>query len=112
MTRQPINLAVIRDARRRLHEIARTNPEAFAPERLPTTPRTVMQAIKRVGRPPSDDPTIAYPARLPRSMVEDLDRIVSEWQATQPGITRQDVLREAIRRFLDAERRKVRKARP
>jgi hypothetical protein len=52
MTRRPVDLATVRDVRRRLAEIAREHPEAFDPERLPTTPETVMDAIKR-GRPPS-----------------------------------------------------------
>ena len=109
MTRRAINLALVRDARRRLQELAHQHPEAFDPERLPTTPRQLMQAIKRVGRPPAQDPTIAVPTRLPRSMVAALDDILRERQAADPAVTRQDLMREAVRRFLDAERRKARR---
>ena len=80
-----------------------------ATDRLPTTSRAVMKAIKRIGRPPSEDPTIAAPTRLPRSMIEALDEILHKRQADKPSLTRQDLLREAVRRFLHAERRKARR---
>lgn len=109
MNGRAINLAQVRSARDRLQQLAREHPEAFDPDRLPTTASAVMRAIKRVGRPPAEDPTIAVPTRLPRSMVEALDGILHERQADKPSLTRQDLLREAIRRFLNTELRKARR---
>jgi hypothetical protein len=93
VTRRPVDLATVRDARRRLAEIAREHPEAFAPERLPTTPEALAAVIKRVGRPPSPDPTIAVPTRLPRSMMEALDELLATRREQDPALTRQDLMR-------------------
>lgn len=65
-----------------------------------------MRAMKRIGRPPAEDPTVAVTARLPRSMVEALDAVLRRRQAANPAATRQDMLREAVRRFLAAEKAK------
>ena len=107
MTRRPVDLAIVRDARRRLAEIARAHPEAFAPERLPTTPEALERVIGRVGRPPSPDPTVAVPTRLPRSMMQALDELLQTRREQDPGLTRQDLMREAVARYLRAERRKA-----
>jgi hypothetical protein len=107
MTRRPIDLGVVADVRRKLAKIAREHPEAFDPERLPTTPETLEQAMKRVGRPPSPDPTIAVPTRLPRSMMQALDALLATRREQDPALTRQDLLREAVARYLRAERRKA-----
>jgi hypothetical protein len=106
--RRPVDLAVVADVRRRLAEIAREHPEAFDPERLPTTPETVMDAIKR-GRPPSPDPTVAVPTRLPRSQMRALDELLAAHREANPALTRQDLMREAVERYLAAERRKVKR---
>ena len=42
-------------------------------------------------------------------MIEALDEILHKRQADKPSLTRQDLLREAVRRFLHAERRKARR---
>lgn len=68
-----------------------------------------MRAMKRVGRPPAEDPTVAVTARLPHSAVEALDAVLRERRAGRPGTTRQDLLREAVGRYLAAERRKAKK---
>jgi hypothetical protein len=107
VTRRPVDLATVRDARRRLAEIARAHPEAFAPERLPTTPEALAAVIGRVGRPPSPDPTVAVPTRLPRSMMQALDALLATRREQDPALTRQDLLREAVARYLRAERRKA-----
>jgi hypothetical protein len=91
MTRRPVDLAIVRDARRKLAEIAREHPEAFAPERLPTTPKTLAAVIRRVGRPPSPDPTIAVPTQLPRSMMQVLDDLLETRCQESPALTRQDL---------------------
>jgi hypothetical protein len=111
VSRLPVDLVVVRAARRRLEQLARDHPKAFDPDRLPTTPRKLMQAMKRVGRPPAEDPMVVVPARLPRSMVAALDALLQKRRAEQPEATRQDLLREAIGRFLRAERRKAGKRR-
>jgi hypothetical protein len=61
---------------------------------------------KRGGRPPSPDPTTVVPARLNRSTVELLDAVLAARRMADPDLTRQDLLREAVGRFLAAERRK------
>jgi hypothetical protein len=112
MSRQPIDLKAVRQVRQELDELAREHPEAFDPERLPTTPEAVARAMRprgRIGRPPSPDPTIAVAARLPRSVIEALDAIVAERRQSDPDITRQDILREAVSRYLAAQRRKGRR---
>jgi hypothetical protein len=91
----------------RLAELARKHPEAFDPERLPTSPEALEQALKRVGRPPSPDPTVAVPTRLPRSMMQALDALLATRREQDPALTRQDLLREAVARYLRAERRKA-----
>jgi hypothetical protein len=101
--RQPIDLATVRDARRKLAQIAREHPEAFDPGRLPTTPEALEQAMKRVGRPPSPDPTIAVPTRLPRSMMQALDELLEIRRQESPALTRQDLMREAVAHYLAAE---------
>jgi hypothetical protein len=107
MTRRPVDLATVRDVRRKLARIAREHPEAFDPERLPTTPEALAAVIRRVGRPPSPDPTIAVPTRLPRSMMQALDDLLETRRQESPALTRQDLLREAVARYLRAERRKA-----
>lgn len=107
MTRRPVDLATVRDVRRKLTRIAREHPEAFDPERLPTTPEALAAVIRRVGRPPSPDPTIAVPTRLPRSMMQALDALLETRRQESPALTRQDLLREAVARYLRAERRKA-----
>ena len=74
---------------------------------LPGTP--FMRAMKRIGRPPAEDPMVAVTARLPRSMVEALDTVLGHQQAANPAATRQDVMREAVRRFLATEQRKAKR---
>ena len=110
MTRRPVDLATVRDARRKLAEIAREHPEASDPERLPTIPEALEQVIKRVGRPPSPDPTIAVPTRLPRSMMQALDALLETRRQESPALTRQDLMREAVERYLAAERRRAKRA--
>jgi hypothetical protein len=103
MTRRPVDLATVRDARRKLAEIARELPEAFAPERLPTTPEALEQVIRRVSRPPSPDPTIAVPMRLLRSMMQALDDLLETRRQESSALTRQDLMREAVAHYLAAE---------
>jgi hypothetical protein len=107
MTRRAVDLATVRDARRKLARIAREHPEAFDPERLPTSPEALERAIGRVGRPPSPDPTIAVPTRLPRSMMQALDDLLQARRQADPALTRQDLMREAVARYLRAEKRKA-----
>ena len=107
MTRRAIDRAPVREARRRLAELAREHPEAVDPERRPPTPEALAQAMRRVGRPPSPDPTIAVATRLPRSMLEALDALLQGRRQADPALTRQDLLREAVARYLKAERRKA-----
>ena len=107
MTRRPVDLATVRDARRKLARIAREHPEAFDPERVPTTPEALERVIGRVGRPPSPDPTIAVPTRLPRSMMQALDDLLAVRREQDPALTRQDLMREAVARHLRAEGRKA-----
>jgi hypothetical protein len=107
MTRRAVDLAVVRDVRRRLTELSRAHPEAFDPERLPTTPEALERVIGRVGRPPSPDPTVAVPTRLPRSMMQALDALLETRRQANPALTRQDLMREAVARYLRAERRKA-----
>src|SRR3954453_8506534 len=83
----------------RLAELVREHPEAFDPERLPTTPEALERVIGRVGRPPSPDPTIAVPTRLPRSMLRALDALLEMRRQENPALTRQDLLREAVARY-------------
>jgi hypothetical protein len=109
VTRRPVDLATVRDVRRKLARIAREHPEAFDPERLPTTPEALERVIGRVGRPPSPDPTIAVPTRLPRSMLRALDALLEMRRQENPALTRQDLLREAVARYLRAERRKAKR---
>jgi hypothetical protein len=66
-----------------------------------------MMAMKRVGRPPAEDSTVAVTARLPGSMVAALDAMLEQRRVQDPKMTRQDMLREAVRRFVNAERRKA-----
>jgi hypothetical protein len=107
--RRPVDLATVRDARRRLAELAWEHPEAFDPERLPTSPEALARVMRRVGRPPSPDPTIAVATRLPRSMLEALDALLQGRRQADPALTRQDLLREAVARYLKAERRKAKR---
>jgi hypothetical protein len=58
----------------------------------------------------SPDPTIAVPTRLPRSMMEALDELLEARRQEKPDLTRQDLMREAVERYLAAERRKARRA--
>jgi hypothetical protein len=109
MTRRPVDLGVVADVRRKLARIAREHPEAFDPERLPTTPEALARVVGRVGRPPSPDPTIAVPTRLPRSMMQALDELLEARREQDPGLTRQDLMREAVAHYLKAERRKTRR---
>jgi hypothetical protein len=97
----------VRDVRHRLAGIVREHPEAFDPERLPTTPEALERVIGRVGRPPSPDPTIVVPTRLPRSMMQVLDALLETRREQDPALTRQDLMREAVARYLRAERRKA-----
>ena len=113
MSRRAVDLETVRQARQRLEVLAREHPEAFDPERLPTTPEAVARALRprgRPGRPPSPDPTIAVAARLPRSVMMALDEILAERKRTDPDVTRQDLLRLAVNRLLAAEKRKRRRA--
>ena len=106
-----VDLAMVREARERLREIARDHPEAFA--RVPTTAGELEAVLEhdtraRRGRPPSADPTVAIATRLPRSMLAELETVLQQHQAEKEGTTMQDLLRLAVRRFLAAERRKAR----
>ena len=74
------------------------------PEGVPAKPPTMSQLNvalggKPIGRPPSDDPKISIGVRLPASMLAELD-------AARGDRTRQDVLREAVQRWLRRERRR------
>ncbi len=103
-----IDLPRARRALAKLDEIARDHPEAFDPARLPTTPGALakaMQGSRRIGRPPSPDPAVPVPLRLPRSMLATLDALVAERRCTDPGATRQDLLREGVDRYLAAEKK-------
>jgi hypothetical protein len=91
----------------RLAELARKHPEAFDPERLLTTSEALERVLGRVGRPPSPDPTIAVPTRLPRSMMQALDALLATRREQDPALTRQDLMREAVARHLRAEGRKA-----
>ena len=99
---------------KRLEEHRRAHPEAFDPSRLPRTPTALARALdealaahppikaqgaSRIGRPPSDDPSIAVTSRLPRSLLARLD-------AARGDRNRGEVVREAIERWLRAERRR------
>jgi hypothetical protein len=108
-----IDLPRARRALAKLDEIARDHPEAFDPARLPSTPRALARAMQErrpVGRPPSPDPAVPVPLRLPRSMLATLDALVAERRCTDPGATRQDLLREGMDRYLAAEKRKARQS--
>ena len=72
------------------------------PEGLPGEPPTMSrlnQALggKPIGRPPADDPTVQV--RIGRQLLAELD-------AARGDRTRQDVLREAVQRWLRRERRR------
>ena len=72
------------------------------PEGVPATPPTMSQLNqalggKPIGRPPSDDPTVAV--RIGRKLLAELD-------AARGDRTRQDVLREAVQRWLRLEQRR------
>ena len=71
------------------------------PEGLPAKPPTMSQINqslggKPIGRPPADDPTV--PVRIGRQLLAELD-------AARGGRSRQDALREAVRRWLRWRRR-------
>jgi hypothetical protein len=113
MSRRAVDLKAVRQVRQELDALARKHPDAFDPERLPVTPEAVARAMRprgRIGRPPSPDPTVAIAARIPRSVVEALDELVAERRRSDPDVTRQDLLREAVSRLLAAEKRKGRRA--
>ena len=99
---------------KQLDEHARAHPEAFAPDRLALLdagearqgaqrgargPATGRHGCARIGRPPSEDPMVAVTCRLPRSLLARLD-------AARGDRNRGDVVREALERWLRAERRK------
>ena len=112
MSRRPIDLPRVQRALAKLDEIARDHPEAFDPDRLPSTPEALAAAMRGprpVGRPPSPDPAVQIPLRVPRSMLTVLDTLVAERQRTDPGITRPEVIREAIGRYLAAAKRKAKR---
>ena len=56
--------------------------------------------LRRIGRPPSDDPMVAMGIRLPKSMVAALD-------AARGDRTTGDVVRDAIGRWLKSVRRRT-----
>jgi hypothetical protein len=107
MTRKAVDLAVVRESRARLDALARAHPEAFAADRLPSTPEAVQAMLRLRGRPPLADPTEAIALRLPRSLIADLDQRVAERRQSDPKVTRQDVLHDAVRLYLAKPPQKV-----
>ena len=102
MSRNPDELRT-RRALRALDQAVQDYPAAFHPDRLPTSPAALAVALgeKRVGRPPAEDPKLSIGIRFPISMVEAIDR-------ARGDRTRQEVVREAVEKWLRAERRKGR----
>jgi hypothetical protein len=49
------------------------------------------------------------PTRLPRSMMQALDKLLETRRQESPALTRQDLLREAVARYLKTEQRKARR---
>jgi hypothetical protein len=49
-------------------------------------------------------------ARLPRSMMEALDELLEARRQESPALIQQNLMREAVERYLAAERRKARRA--
>ena len=83
---------------------------------MPATPRALAAALDealaaypstrparaegaRLGRPPAEDPMLAVTSRLPRSLLARLD-------AARGDRVRGEVVREAVERWLRAQRRK------
>ena len=83
--------------RRVLKAFDEAHPEGL--QAKPPTMSQLNQALggKPIGRPPSDDPTV--PVRIGRQLLAELD-------AARGDRTRQDVLREAVQRWLRRERRR------
>ena len=81
--------------RRALAAFDRDHPEGTVP--LTTSQLSVATGGKPIGRPPSDDPTVTV--RIGRQLLAELD-------AARGERTRQDVLREAVQRWLRWERRR------
>ena len=99
MKRRVDEIATAR-ALRKLDELARDHPEAFAPDRLPSTPSALARALgARIGRPPSADPMVPLVVRAPRSLLAQLD-------AARGERGRGEVVREALERWFRAERRR------
>jgi hypothetical protein len=95
MTPRPIDLPAVRRSRQRLRELALAHPEAFDPDRLPSTPKEVSEAM---ARPKSEDPTIPLGIRLPVSLIERIDGEVIEMQKkeTYRTVTRADAIRALL----------------
>lgn len=101
MSRRRVDELRTARALRRLDEHAAAHPEAFDPDRLPRTASELAAALadrRKVGRPASEDPTVSFGLRLPGSLVERID-------AARGERPRNDVVREAVERWLRAVRR-------
>jgi hypothetical protein len=100
MTCRSIDLEAVRQSRQRLKRLAQEHPEAFDPDRLPTTAEELAQAM---ARPKSDDPTVPLGIRLPASLIERIDAVVAEMQARQSyrTVTRADAIRFLLLKALD-----------
>lgn len=100
MSRRRVDELRTARALRALDEHAAAHPEAFDPDRLPGTTSELAAAIgerRKVGRPASEDPTVSFGLRLPGSLVERIDAVRGER-------ARNDVVREAVERWLQRRR--------
>lgn len=104
MSRRRVDELRTARALRALDEHAAAHPEAFDPDRLPGTTSELAAVIgerRKVGRPASEDPTVSFGLRLPGSLVERID-------AARGKRPRNDIVREAIERWLKAVKRRNR----
>jgi metal-responsive CopG/Arc/MetJ family transcriptional regulator len=59
------------------------------------------------GRPRAVDPMMALTIRLPQSLMAALDGVLELRQRGEPGMTKQDLIRDAIARYIAPPRRKT-----
>lgn len=104
--KRPVDEIRVARTRRKLAEHAREHPEAFERIELLSSPGGLAAALgeRRMGRPPSDDPMLALTVRVPRSLLARLDEACG-------ARNRGEVVRQALERWLRAERRRPRASR-
>ncbi len=117
--RAVIDLPRVKASLSRLDDLARDHPAAFDPARLPTSERELKATLdhdtsakRRAGRPRAEDPTVTVTARLPQSVVADLEHVLALRRADAPRTTMQHLLREAVGKLIAGEQRKRRRVRP